>query len=156
MRTIEDMVKAEVHANATQLVEYCLTRQDDSDYPFDRDDLYSALCPMLADLTENQIDELAAEHNSDMTDPNDGRAWEELDLDEKIAILENLRVEPEQREIMQWWAVSDWLAERLREQGAIVVSDGYTEYWARTISGEAIADDGVICAVYASLHKPRD
>lgn len=150
-RAVGEMVGREVLANVSDLIDpiiqHILSTDDDSGFgPFDRDDLYAALCPSLHNLTEAQIDDLAAEHNEDVR-TEDGVAWDELDLDEKIEVLEYLRVDPEQREVMEWWAVTGWLASKLEDRGEIVIAG----YWGRQCTGQAILLDGVICDIYDAL-----
>lgn len=157
-RAVGEMVSREVKANVSDLVDpivqHILATDDDSSFgPFDRDALYSALCPSLHNLTEDQIDELASEQRGiELAEAIDDLAcegaWDELDLDEKIEVLEQLRVEPDQREVMEWWAVSGWLASKLEDRGEIVF-DGY---WGRQSTGQAICLDGVICDIYDALH----
>lgn len=54
--------------------------------------------------------------------------------------------EPEPQEIFEWWAVSPWLFEKLREEGEPVI-DTFPHLWGRTTSGQAIALDGVITRI---------
>jgi len=63
-------------------------------------------------------------------------------------------IEPYQREVFEHWIVSDWLADRLSEQGEKVDKDfaGLT-VWARTTTGQGIANDSVIERICASLAK---
>lgn len=70
-------------------------------------------------------------------------------------------IDPCQREVFEHWAVSPWLAEKLRSQGEKVDTDfpiGPTAggaplaVWARTTSGQAIAMDPVIRGIVAALH----
>jgi hypothetical protein len=157
-RAVGEMVGREVLANVSDLVDpivaHILATDDDARFgPFDRDELYSALCPSLGDLTEDQIDELAGEQFAvELTEAIDDCGcegpWDALSLDEKVVVLEWLRVEPDQSEVMEWWALSGWLASKLEDRGEIVF-DGY---WGRQSTGQAILLDGVICDIYDALH----
>lgn len=61
-------------------------------------------------------------------------------------------IEPYQREVYEHWAVSDWLADKLEAHGEKVDKDfAYLCVWARTTTGQAIAMDSVIQAIYAEL-----
>jgi len=51
-------------------------------------------------------------------------------------------------EALEHWLVSDWLANRLREEGEMVVEFMGLTIWGRTTSGQAICIDSVIEAVY--------
>lgn len=57
-------------------------------------------------------------------------------------------------EALEYWLVSDWLADELEEQGELVTHDflGLT-IWGRTTSGQAISMDRVICDIYDDLQE---
>lgn len=44
-------------------------------------------------------------------------------------------------EVYEWWAVSSWLAGRLRGLEEVVLTNSYGNWWARTTTGQAIALD---------------
>lgn len=50
----------------------------------------------------------------------------------------------QRQEIIEWWLVSDWLAEKLDEHKESIVSDGNNHYWGRKTSGQALKMDEVI------------
>jgi hypothetical protein len=54
--------------------------------------------------------------------------------------------EMQAQEIYEWWAVSPWLFEKLREHGEPVI-DTYPCLWGRTCTGMAIALDSVITKI---------
>lgn len=70
--------------------------------------------------------------------------WQEL--------CEENNIEPYDREVYEHWIVSSWLADQLEEHGEKVDRDfaGLT-IWARTTSGQAIANDYVIEQITAEL-----
>lgn len=41
--------------------------------------------------------------------------WQELDVHERLDLARQEGFEPSPQEIFEWWLVSDWLADRLRE-----------------------------------------
>ena len=45
------------------------------------------------------------------------------------------------QEIFQWWAVSNYLAERLIEAGEPVIDNNYGTWWGRTCCGQALYMD---------------
>lgn len=47
-------------------------------------------------------------------------------------------------EILEWWLVSDWLAERLKAEGEVVLEEYNCHWWGRQSSGQAIYMDWVI------------
>ena len=63
-------------------------------------------------------------------------------------------IEPTQREVFEHWIVSDWLADRLEEHGERVLRDFFgLTVWGRICSGQSIACDYVIGAIYDELHQ---
>jgi hypothetical protein len=63
-------------------------------------------------------------------------------------------IEPYQREVFEHWIVSDWLADRLIEQGEKVDEDfAGLCVWARTCTGQGVASDGVIQRIAADCLK---
>lgn len=48
-------------------------------------------------------------------------------------------------EVFEWWAVSDWFGEKLKEKGEVVIDSIWGKtYWGRCTTGQAICLDGVI------------
>lgn len=48
-------------------------------------------------------------------------------------------------EVFEWWAVSDWFGEKLKEKGEIIIDNIWGKsYWGRTTTGQSICIDGVI------------
>ncbi len=47
-------------------------------------------------------------------------------------------------EVFEWWAVSSWLAEYLRENGHVMLDWYGIDVWGRETTGQAIKMDGVI------------
>ena len=63
---------------------------------------------------------------------HDESLWEEL---------QNL---DENSEIMEWWLVTPYMAELLKEKGEVILSDYGCYWWGRQTSGQALYMDGVI------------
>lgn len=57
----------------------------------------------------------------------------------------------EDAEVMEWWLVTDWLAERLKEQGEVIIDDYGCCWWGRTCSGQAIYMDAVMTDIVRSF-----
>lgn len=56
--------------------------------------------------------------------------------------IENFREEGlDQKEIFEWYLVSDWLINKLREKNEPVIDNDYGEYWGRCCTGQAICLD---------------
>ena len=53
-------------------------------------------------------------------------------------------------EVLEWRLVTPWLAERLREQGEIIIDKLGCRWWGRLTSGQAIYMDGVIQEIYGN------
>tara|TARA_R100000008_G_scaffold75609_1_gene54949 strand:+ start:178 stop:510 length:333 start_codon:yes stop_codon:yes gene_type:complete len=78
---------------------------------------------------------------------------QELSKDEKYSneLLEiQVRFNDEDcpEEALEHWLVSDWLANRLREEGEMVADFMDMTIWGRTTSGQAILLDSVIEDIY--------
>lgn len=73
--------------------------------------------------------------------------YQGLDVDDVVNIeeleeKEYEKFEEDNKEVMQYWIVSEWLGEKLAKEGAIVVSyDNFYYLWGRTGYGYAMEDD---------------
>ena len=47
-------------------------------------------------------------------------------------------------DVMEWWLIDSWLAERLKAQGEVIIEEYGCYWWGRQSSGQAIYMDGVI------------
>ena len=88
------------------------------------------------DITANDItDRLILDNQNLVVEElmrHDESLWEEL---------QNL---DENSEIMEWWLVTPYMAELLKEKGEVILSDYDCYWWGRTTSGQALYMDGVI------------
>ena len=50
-------------------------------------------------------------------------------------------------DILEWWLVDSWLAERLKQQGEVVIEEYGCYWWGRSTSGQAICLDSVIQSI---------
>lgn len=50
----------------------------------------------------------------------------------------------ETKEIFEWWIVSDWMAEKLKEENEPILETDYGTWWGRTCFGQAVDMDDVI------------
>jgi len=70
-------------------------------------------------------------------------------------LCERFDIEPYKREVFEHWAVTQWLADKLREHGERVDDDfGDLCVWARTTTGQGIAMDGVIREIAKAIVAP--
>ena len=61
--------------------------------------------------------------------------------------------EPQPQEILEWWVVTTWMADKLKEQGEPILENEWGVWWGRTCSGQAILLDNVIDKIRESLDK---
>ena len=47
-------------------------------------------------------------------------------------------------DVMEWWLIDNWLAERLKREGEVVIEEYGCCWWGRLASGQAICMDSVI------------
>ena len=53
-------------------------------------------------------------------------------------------LDPFTDEILEWWLIDSWLAERLQQEGEVVIEEYGCYWWGRSTSGQAICLDSVI------------
>lgn len=51
------------------------------------------------------------------------------------------------QEVYEWWAVTNWLGDKLKERGEVVIEGWDHWYWGRSCTGQGIALDGVISSI---------
>ena len=56
------------------------------------------------------------------------------------------------KEILEWWRVSKWAAEKLEEQKEAVMVNDYGYWWGRTCSGQSIALDPTWYDIWHKIH----
>lgn len=89
--------------------------------------------------------------DGDWRDP-DGEDTCESDA---ASVLYETELDPEEREVYEHWAVTDWLAAKLEARGEKTDRDfGGLTVWARTTTGQAISMDSVIADICAELNAP--
>ena len=88
------------------------------------------------DMTANEItDRLILDNQNLVVEElmkHDESLWEEL---------QNFN---DSTEVMEWWLVTPYMAELLKEKGEVILSDYDCYWWGRTTSGQALYMDGVI------------
>ncbi|HHY0047846.1 TPA: hypothetical protein ACVT6Z_001435 [Clostridioides difficile] len=137
-----DFVGREVYTCVTQMVEYIL-RQEGNNKPFDYDDLENL-------YTDNQekiekLREEIGELESEFDELEDSEKITKIktkidDLEMEIEELESEQDEP--HEVYEFWIVSEWLCNKLKELGEVVISS--ENIWGRCCTGQSIALDYVI------------
>lgn len=60
-------------------------------------------------------------------------------------------------EVFEWWAVSDWFGEKLKEKGEVIIDTVWGKtYWGRRTTGQAICLDGVIFDIAYDMEILKD
>ena len=91
---------------------------------------------MFIDMTANEITDRLILDNQNLV-------VEEL-MRHDESLLDNLQNLDKNSEIMEWWLVTPYMAELLKEKGEVILSDYDCYWWGRTTSGQALYMDGVI------------
>ena len=60
------------------------------------------------------------------------------------SLWESLQNLDENSEVLEWWLVTPYMAELLKEKGEVILSDYGCYWWGRQTSGQALYMDGVI------------
>lgn len=59
-------------------------------------------------------------------------------------------------EVFQWFFISDWLADKLIEEGEPVAKDFYGQnVWGRTTFGQSLEADSCMTSLYEKLKKEQ-
>lgn len=157
MRTVEDLVRQEVIVCVSALVSAIASGYDGS-----ASDPLGELCEKAAELYYSPEDWVSAARDAgahihrcpDTGDfvANDGEnltAPYSTEEEAARAYCEEMGIDPHVREILEHWAVTEWLAEKLAAGGERVDRDfeGLC-IWGRTTSGQAIAQDEIIQEIH--------
>jgi len=163
-------VSREVLSCVTGMVEYIIKQGfEDREAPFSLDDCsnyYTDNSGKIEELTEKkeQLEEEIQdiENSIEELEDEDGNKDEEIQtkeneknkLEEKISSIENKieELEEEQGEVnepYEWWIVSSWLCDKLKEKGEVVLED--ENIWGRQTSGQAILLDSVISEICSDM-----
>jgi hypothetical protein len=165
-------VGREIYCNVNSLVEYCLNKShEDSDSPVQFDELenyytYPEWSVKLLGETLSfdggteedketfleEFDRLEEESQELLDKEEISEATHERNL-ELIAEAKDEfnELEQEPQEVFEWWAVSGYLYDKLKELGHVVVDTGSCKVWGRTTTGQAILLDYVITRICADL-----
>ena len=91
---------------------------------------------MFMDMTANEITDRLILDNQNLV-------VEEL-MRHDESLLDNLQNFNDSTEVLEWWLVTPYMAEMLKEKGEVILSDYDCYWWGRTTSGQALYMDGVI------------
>src|SRR5690606_29795234 len=98
------------------------------------ENLYVDAC----DWTIEQCRQWLEDEGYDLPDSEDEEDWQE-------AVNDNASPQ----EVYEWWLVSDWLADRLKEIGEPVLVNDYGQWWGRCTTGQGYLMDGTLQKVAA-------
>lgn len=105
---------------------------------------------LIVDLTMLNMDGFLYEdiENLYVTDEEILENFDDSKEDEEITQEEFIRDYRyngyDQKEIMEWWLVSDWLLDKLKLKNEAFIDNDYGEYWGRCCTGQSIYLDCVI------------
>ncbi len=135
-KQIETLIEREIFANQSNLVEGLILK----------------LNPDWIEHIENYYDENSEAVEEYLTYGTDTKeaTWQELDVHERLNLAQDEGFEAHPQEIYEWWLVSDWLADKLREFEQPVLAMEYGTWWGRTCTGQAIKMDDVIRQIVES------
>jgi hypothetical protein len=57
----------------------------------------------------------------------------------------------EECEPLEWWLITRWMAEQLAPDGEAIATDGWSYWWGRECSGQAVDLDPVVRRMAASV-----
>jgi hypothetical protein len=164
------LIEREVYCNMNSIVEFCLNSED-SNSPYKLDDFSNLFTYpewsktvigtdlYFAGGTEDdkedflqRFEELEEESQQLLDDEEISEATHERNvqlIQEAKEEFEQATEESDMQEIFEYWAVSQWFAEKLSEQGEPVIIGSYGEpsIWGRTTTGQAISLDGIISSI---------
>lgn len=158
-RTIDQMIASEVLCCMSSLV--ALTAEGTNFVLPLRDQPFTGLCYQAQDLAAPVDDwEEAAIQAGYRWDANVGWYHKHDDSDD-APTYETAReaceadaIDPEQAEVYEHWAVTDWFADKLEAAGEKVDRDfAGLNVWGRTTTGQSIEADAVIQRIYADLNR---
>lgn len=137
----ERFVRQHVEGCFTTEVAYILSRWGDSDAPFSYDDVQNYYVPYCEDCGRGYST------FAETTDDEDETVYRCEDCGREYSEDEYDDLDKEPTEIYEWWAVSEFLAQKLLSHGESVIEGPLCWYWGRGTSGQAILLDGVISRI---------
>jgi len=161
-------IQREVFCNVNSLVEYCLKQgYEDRESPVNFDDIenlyYLDKENVIYDILrqwDNKKDDFITyandpdTYNRRVKTSGDFKVFlNSLDTDDFKTFCDDFDIdcEEETQEIYEWWAVSSYLADKLKAYGQPICDTGSCHVWGRTCTGQAILLDGVISRICSDM-----
>lgn len=165
-RIKQRFVDIHVHLNIGSMVDYILSQNDYGKAPFTFDDVenYYSLPELNGkhvsfeggteearneeiERLQNIIEELETEQENADDEKFDDLQDKIDEIEADIQDLEELESEPQ--EVFEWWAVSNFLLEKLNALGHPVIE--HKNIWGRCTTGQAILLDYAITCICAEM-----
>ena len=73
----------------------------------------------------------------------------------ELRLRDAVRDHAEPAEVYEWWLITEWLAEQLRELGEPILETDYGTWWGRTCTGQGILGDGTFQEIAHKLDMDR-
>lgn len=151
-RILDKFVDREVHANVTDMVEFILKSEDyNMDAPFTWEDVENVYVDNSSEIEElkEEIEELEDKQCEPSISEEE---YEFLEgqinkIYDKIEELEGEQDEP--NEVYQWFLVSPWLCDKLKDRGEVVIES--ESLWGRGTCGQSISLDWVIADICKNM-----
>ena len=148
-QTIKDrFVQREIIACISDMAEHLFSYDGDKYANWDEwENLYVTRCPKCLEPVDEweEVNEYDVEHID-----SDEIANEYMDYGVKCphcGIIYEEEPETEPQEIYEYWIVTPWLGEKLRDKGEPVLERWGGWIWGRTCTGQAILLDSVISSI---------
>ncbi len=134
----EKIVRDDIYCNVDSFVRYILQKSSgDDNAPISYDDLENET-PDLDGMTKKELKSILREECG-----WDNDDWKGMDHNDLVsACQDNYEV----GEVYEYWAISDWLYNKLKNRGQIVI-DAYPQIWGRQATGQAIVLDEIIRSI---------
>lgn len=94
----------------------------------------------LSDDEQDALEEFVGRH---VLANQDNLIRNTMDLDDIRIHTENYK-----GDVMEWWLIDDYLAQKLRHQGETVMENYNCTWWGRTATGQRIILDTVIVNIW--------
>lgn len=142
---IDEMVNKEIYCNQTMLINECIGKEIITTDEIEN--FYTKECSECGGTLEEMSDE-------------DIEAKELLQGAHQCADCgftfgeEAAQDLERETEVYEWYAISDWLARKLKDRNEVIIQNGLGTWWGRGATGQAIAMDSVIEKIWTEANIP--
>ena len=153
-----------IYCNVNSLVEYCLKNGfEDRESPVNYDELENLYYLDRENIVYDILRDFGKKEDEFTTYSNDADTYNRrvktsgdfevflnsLNEEEFKTFCDDFDYECEEQmtEVYEWWAVSSYLYDKLKENGQVVCDAGSCYIWGRATTGQAILLDGVISRI---------